>query len=175
MLYNFPTPSEYPGRAMQSYRETNTIQPGGNYTSLPRGRERTLYGTEIHQYICHWSGEKVCLRAVKDGIGSIVAPNSWFPQCISWLCGLCARGSGFEPVFGNTEIKDLALQLICKYRIMSFENSSLVWVCSQKKFCSLCILGQHKWQMSQSLIQSLLFWTCRRIIKLECLCSPEIN
>lgn len=94
--------------------------------------------------------------------------------CPSYV-GCVLEGRDLSQCLATPEIKDLALQLICKYRIMSFENSSLVWVCSQNKFCSLCILGQHKWQMSQSLFQSLLFWTHRRIIRLDCLCSSEIN
>lgn len=66
--------------------------------------------------------------------GSVVALNSkeekLSPVGLLIVCpsyaGCVLGGRDLSQHLATPEIKDLALQLICKYHIMSFENSSLV-------------------------------------------------
>lgn len=53
-----------------------------------------------------------------------LAPD-FLSACPSYV-GCVLGGRYLSQCLATPEIKDLALQLICKYRIMSFENSSSV-------------------------------------------------
>lgn len=77
----------------------------------------------------------MCPRAVYELVLALLLPQTlkeekslppdFLSACPSYV-GCVLGGRDLSQCLATPEIKDLAIQLICKYRIMSFENSSLV-------------------------------------------------